>query len=356
MVDFEAPYAMDGTRIPAEGLRRQLQREAGTGSGVVRPGDLRISQLDVPGTGVKIAAGDDLIQSRESGRGRETYGIPLLTAQNYMGDGGQGIPGTGSTATRRDMIIHEILDPIFAKTYTPRDQWPEGATSKLSVVPGVPATAKTVAEVPALAGVTAYELAAINWPKSTGTITNAMLEDLRRLQSPRTDTAVRSINLTAAGTGDRVPITDTQPYPGGGQTYGKTGGQTWPVEAETSGRLDIAIPDWANYMAYTITWSQLSVLSGNGNAYGNMWLQVGANVDPTVWRGEASSWDIAETAGSHTMMMRVADTNFIPANLRGRTMRFYPRVNLTGGKSAASPRLTWATSFDLTVTFLERAV
>lgn len=76
MVDFGAPYAMDGTIIPGAGLRRQLQRDVGTGSGVVRPGDLKITQMTPPGAGVKIAAGDDLIQSGDPGANRETYGIP----------------------------------------------------------------------------------------------------------------------------------------------------------------------------------------------------------------------------------------------------------------------------------------
>lgn len=184
MVDFGTPYAIDGTTIPAEGLRRQSQRDAGAGSGVARPGDLKVTQMNTPGTGVRIAAGDDIIQCRAPNRDRESYSTPNFTAQDWMGDAGTGIPGTGSSATRRDMIIHEILDPSLPRHYTPQAQWPAGALSKISVVPGVPAAAKSVKDVPALNDVTCYELAAINWPTSTATITNAMIEDLRKVHRP----------------------------------------------------------------------------------------------------------------------------------------------------------------------------
>lgn len=162
MVDFGAPYAMDETMIPAQGLRRQLQREAGEGSGVARAGDLKLVPLTPAGAGFRVTAGDALIQCREPGRDRETYGVPMFVDQDYLGDDGEGLPGRGSGVPgtiRRDMVIMELLDrKDGAVTYTPLGDWPEGVTTKISIVPGVSDTAKTVDDVPALNNVTCYEL------------------------------------------------------------------------------------------------------------------------------------------------------------------------------------------------------
>ena len=106
MVTFDQATYIDGTVNPGAILRRNTQRDAGTGSGVLRPGDLKITQLDTPAAGVKIALGDALIQSRASGAERQTYGVPLSTSQNYLGDAGTGLPGTGSSVPpggRRDL-------------------------------------------------------------------------------------------------------------------------------------------------------------------------------------------------------------------------------------------------------------
>lgn len=227
MVDFGTPYAVDGSVIPGAGLRRQLQRDAGAGSGVCRPGDLKVSALDVPGAGVKIAAGDDIIQCRAPGRDRESYGTPLFTAQDYLGDNGTGIPGTGSSGGRRDMIIHEIVDSSLPRTYTPRAQIPEGVYSKITVVPGVPAGAKRVQDVPALNEVTAVELAAINWPASRSTIEETYVEDLRRLHRPRQQEDI--VHVLVQETANR-DLTSASFVP-------------WPAAA----KAQVEIPDWATH-------------------------------------------------------------------------------------------------------------
>lgn len=350
MVDFGAPYAMDGTTISGLELRRQLQREAGTGSGVARAGDLKITQMDTPGPGVRIAAGDDLIQCRAPGRDRETYGIPLLTSQDYMGDAGTGLPGTGSGTPdpvtgilRRDMIIHEVLDPDLPRHYTPRAEWPAGAVSKLSVVPGVALSAKTVDDVPELNDVTCVELLAINYPPSTATITDAIVEDLRRVQSPKTEIVVKAFNVTGAGT---QFLTSRTAYPSGGQTF--------PIEAETAGDLDVDIPWWATEIKYIATFSQLYAKGGQ-HALGDFWIQVGASADPNNIKLTPARWDVDEQSAGHRLVCRVAHTEPIPENLRGTRKRFYPRMNMHPNSVAGNTHIKadWATSIDMILVFQE---
>lgn len=317
-VEFGALYALDGTTIPGQALRRQLQREAGTGSGVARAGDLKVTPLDTPGPGVKIAAGDDLIQCRMPGRDRETFGVPLFTSQDYLGDGGEGLPGRGSGTPgtiRRDLIIHEILDPTDgAVSYTPPEQWPEGATSKISIVPGVSTTARTVDDVPALNNVTCYALAAIDYPPSTSTIGagQATLVDLRRLHNPKSDRVFRSADLTTLqrinGTGEE--------------------GDAFPAEL-TSLIGQVEIPDGMTHARTAMTIAGVRVPTGAST--GQYWLQIGDNADPDRVIGPPSSFDPDATSEMYREPWIYGATVAIPAAIRGTTKSFImkARVNAT---------------------------
>lgn len=236
MVDFLTPYAVDDSVIPAAGLRRQFQDATKGLSGVIRAADLKVTQLDVPGAGVKIAAGNDAIVCRAPGRERESYGISLPETATYLGDAGTGIPGTGSSGGRRDLIIHEVTDPKLPRTYTPREQIPEGMFSKITVVQGVPAGARSVNDVPALNEVTGVALAAINWPASTATITNAMIEDLRQVVNPNSL---------------RGPMTQFFPEGAlsGGRKIPTTAYSDWPLVAAE--RPLVRVPEWATHLSVT---------------------------------------------------------------------------------------------------------
>lgn len=327
MVNFGQATYIDGTFIPGAELRRNTQRDAGPGSGVIRPGDLKVTQMDVPGAGVKIAVGDALIQSRAPGAERETYGVPLTVAQNYLGDAGTGIPGTGSSVPsggRRDMLFVEVLDPGLPTFYTPQVDWPAGQSLKLSIIQNVGATAQHVEDVPALANVTGESVAIITYPASTATITNAMISDPRRLHSPREKTVVR-----AFGMGETPQkLTNNTAYPGG---------VTWPGEtlAETNFALDI--PEWATQATIIMTVSGVqmnNVETLGGDAAGWFWVQVGINSDPDVRRTEQTRWDADAKAAQHRTVFRTADTITIPAGMRGAVRRFYPRGNVTSERQA----------------------
>lgn len=334
------PYVINGAAHSAALFRRQAQRPATDQVGVSRPGDLKVTQLPAAATGFRIAQGGLSLPSRFPGRGRESYGVENGDAVIDVTD----VPGTGSSA-RRDAVVVELLDP----NYLPITHAEAELTNYMTVhvVQGVAAGAKTIDNIPSFNNRTAYVLAFINWPANTTAITNAMIEDARRTANPILGRVLRAINLSEKGSGYRTPINATSAYP--------AGGETWPQEAVEAGILDIEIPADATHMLYAITWSQLSTFGGFGRAWGGMWLQIGRTDDPDNWKGQLSQWDTVENASS-TMMMRVAETRVIPAELRGKTKRFYPRVNRTEGVADGSPRLTWASSFEVDVTFESRAV
>lgn len=343
MVDFGQATYIDGTVIPGAELRRNTQRDAGEGSGVARPGDLKITQMDTPGAGVKIAVGDALIQSRAPGAGRETYGVPLVTSQNYVGDAGSGLPGTGSSVPvdgyRRDMFFLEVLDPGLPTFYTPQAEWPAGQSVKLSVIQNVGPTARRIEDVPALANVTGLALAAAKYPPSTATVTDAMLEDLREVHSPRSKRVLRAVNLSAV-----QRLSTTAAYP--------TGGTTFPAEF-TGEAGKIRVPLWATRVRVVMTWGSVR-FAGTSTAAGLMWVQMGQNVHPDVRRTNAGSFDA--NPGSRDTWI-VADTIDVPESMRGTDEWFFPRANLEASQSVENqPFINTTSSLVLDVEFFGDAV
>ncbi|UOQ56066.1 hypothetical protein MUN78_10155 [Leucobacter allii] len=331
-VNFMTPYAMDGTVIPGAGLRRQLQQSAGEGSGVIWPGDLRVSELDVPGPGIKIAAGDDIIQSRNPGSLRESYGVSLPTDGTV-----DGIPGTGSGGSgvvRRDMVIHEILDPNAAKHFTDPATLP-GVWSTIAIVQGVPLTATDVDDVPALADVTAYCLATIDYEASTATITNEMITNRRELHRPKSDRVLRTRALSGVESDDLTAT--AQP----GQTWPGLGSNLWGP---------ILIPSWATHVRGLVRWNGVLL---NGDAWGDVWLRIGTG----AVRFESTRFDSVASGGNQRTVIEASGSTAIPEAMRGTEQRFYP-IGLKNSGSAPSSmvRLDKSSSLTLDVEFYQAAV
>lgn len=352
MVNFGVPYAMDGTTIPGVDLRWDSQRKVGVGSGVTDVGDLKVMPLSTPGAGVRVAAGGVLVQCRAAGRGRETYSLSNHTTQNYMGDGGAGIPGTGSGAGRSDMVILEILDSSFAKTFTPKAEWPADQWAKISIVSGVPATATSVEHVPALANVTAYALARIDYPASTATITAAMVKDLRKLQSPKRSEVVYARPRVSTDDGAQANLTATV----------ANGGEYFPGGVGFANEFQVDVPEGATRMVVDASW--LSV-SQTGTPHGRMWMEYGDEYRNHTWPNKQQfefttqhfAFNPANTTDEKVSEWRIMDEVPVPAKLRGKRVTF---VFKAGHNSAFSaPHKTWMGSLGglgCRVTFAQVAV
>ena len=327
MVDFGQATYIDGTVIPGAELRRNTQRDAGDGSGVVRPGDLKITQMDVPGAGVKVAVGDVLVQSRAPGADRETYGLPLVTAQNYLGDAGAGLPGTGSSVPsggRRDLVFVEILDPGLPTSYTPQVDWPAGESAKLSVIQNVPASTRTIADVPALANVTGYELALITYPASTATITNAMITDLRALQSPWSNVFQERVNAPASNA-DMSSATGVQ----------------WPPVG-----VWVNVPPQATHVWLRGEVSGAVAVSAASS--GDLWLKLGSDISTAI-----TPYNEQGAFGSRLSYPLGAEVA-VPDALRGTSGQIWPMAKRNAGTGVL--RSYWGTVLDLDLLWVEEAV
>lgn len=174
------PWFIGGGAQHSPEVARLLAYASTSGAeGIVEPGDLKVSALSVPGGAVNIAPGAALIRNRATGGNQQTY-----VARNPVQDSVQ-IAATGG-AKRSDLIVAQIEDPFMAG-----EPWQDPADPTVGpyvftrVIPNVPAGTTRLQDVPAYGGRSAVVLARVDVPASTGTITAAMITDLRRMALPR---------------------------------------------------------------------------------------------------------------------------------------------------------------------------
>ncbi|MEV8339205.1 hypothetical protein [Leucobacter sp. NPDC077196] len=350
----DPPYATENTDHSARLFRRQFQQSMGEGSGVSRPSDLKVSALNVPGNGFRVAPGGGVAQSRDTATSaRESYG-PVNEEEIVV----TGVPGTGSGQTRRDLVIVEITDPQMQSVSYPEPTdpeftgaWLEGSTfCRITVIPGVASSVRSLDEITTgpFANVTGITLAAINWLPSTSTIGPgasptpglASIEDLREVHSPQEKTVVRAFDISGAAA---QPLTSTGVYPDGA---------TWPLFAEATGEISVEIPAWATQVAWVNTVAGIAV-PGGGVAQGWLWMQMGANADPDVRRSNPIRWDVDASASRHRVTLVTADTLAIPSGMRGKTVKFYPRGNKSAGSNTHTMIADNGTAVAMTLVFRE---
>ena len=176
-----------GAQHSPEVARMMLFAATGGAEGVVLPGDLKVLPLDVPGGAVRAVPGGVLIRNRATGGDSQTYGGRLVTEDVVQ------IAPTGSGAGRSDLVVARIEDPNMAgETWGEPEDPTVGPYIFTRVIPNVPKTTTRVKDVPGYATSTAIEIARVDLPASTGTVTAAMITDLRRVAVPR---SARSLDL-----------------------------------------------------------------------------------------------------------------------------------------------------------------
>ncbi|MFJ2279218.1 hypothetical protein ACIOEZ_34280 [Streptomyces sp. NPDC087866] len=162
------PIATTGATHTAQQFRMMIRDLARNNQGITTGLDLKVTALGTPGAGVQISAGSAVIAGAVS---------PIqghYSAYN-IGPDTVSISAAGGTP-RSDMLVLRVEDPDYEGTRDPAVDpivfW--------EVVPNVGSSATTVPS-----GYSAIPLARIDIPASTGTITNAMIKDLRKVANPR---------------------------------------------------------------------------------------------------------------------------------------------------------------------------
>lgn len=220
------PWFVGGGAEHSPEIARLLAYAAtGGAEGVGAAEDLKVTALAVPGAGVNVAAGAGIILNRAAGMDKQTYIARMVESETV------GISATGSGAGRSDLIVAQIEDPFLAG-----EPWQDPVDPKVGpyiftrVISNVPAGTKKLQDVPQYSGRTAVTLARVDIPASTGTITAAMIKDLRQLPQPRVERKMATVfpnGDRAAGT--KIPTSGS---------YGP-----WPLK--TAERPAVQVPEWA---------------------------------------------------------------------------------------------------------------
>jgi hypothetical protein len=278
------PWFIGGGAQHSPEVARVLSYAAFRGNeGILGPLDLAVKALTVPGGSVTVDPGVVTILSRATGGAYQAYSGRLATQDTLA------IPATGGSA-RSDLIVARVEDPYMAgEPWSDPTDPTTGPYIFTRRIPGVPNTTKDVASLGL--GYSAIALARVDIPASTGTITQAMITDLRKVANPR-----RERDLIAQAWGSTNTLTAS--------SYTE-----WPTGAHWS----IAVPTWATQIKILATWAQILTPSTASNPSGGLLIAFGSLSSSTV------AYDTTSNTGASRSTYVCGDRLAIPWSMRGTT-------------------------------------
>src|SRR5699024_4166434 len=284
------PYLVGGGfEHSAEVMRAMLAASTSGAEGIVNAGDFKVRPLAVPGTSVRVAPGNDLIRNSYGGGQAQT------NACRAGSETAVPIEATGSAGSRTGLIVARIDDPTYQGGACDPLTF---EAARFEVIKGVPASTKTVAGL----GLTypAIALARVKLPASTGTVTSAMITDLRSVALPRVQRHLFTHNLSVEET-DGI-----NPPPG------EEMGEAWPHVF-----WSFPILDWAARVRVRAILGGVRVEERSPNNFGQLFVRFG-----TVENGFSTQygrWDNSMAGGITRQTFMVADDRTVPTSFRGRS-------------------------------------
>lgn len=339
-----------GAEHTPEAARRAVYASTGGAEGVGGVNDLRVRPLSVPGQGVRVAVGSALIRSRYVGGETQTYMGTVISQETVT------ITPTGSGSGRTDLIVMQIEDPFAAgSTTTPPSSGdiPDAPYVHIRVISGVPSNTRRLQDIAAYANRTAITLARVTLPASTGTVTAAMITDLREVSHPRRSEVVFARPRVGADDTAQKYLTATL----------ASGGEIFPGGDGSPNEFQVDVPDWATRMVIDASW--LTINYGNDRRpIGRYWIEFGDEYRNHTWpnkrqyefatqefRFNASRNDVGSTANWLLM-----DEVSVPAKLRGKPMTVGFKAGVENIPGANHTWMDWSGGLGMRITFAERAI
>ena len=320
------PYLVGGGfEHSAEVMRAMLAASTSGAEGIVTPGDFKVQPLAVPGTSVRVAPGNALIRNSYGGGQAQTYACRAGSQTEVP------IAATGSSGWRNDLIVARIDDPTYqGGSFDPATF----EAARFEVISGVPSDQKDVSGL----GLSypAIPLARLNVPPSTGTITAAMITDLRSVALPRLQRHLFTHNLSPEESDYINP------------TVGDEMGEAWP-----NVYWEFSIPTWATRVRVRALLGGVRVEEKSPNNYGNLFVRFGTV--PAGFSTQYGRWDNSMAGGITRQTFMVADDRSVPSSFRGIDSRAYIRATRKNDNNNV-PLLDTFSSISLDLEFYETAV
>lgn len=312
------PWAIgNGAHNQVEGARLSLYAATGGRGGVMSPTDMRVTALPVPGGAVRVHTGGVVIVSGYPGASSQAYAARETSSTDVE------IDATGSSGARTRYLVVRVHDHQYSGEPTPSNVQ-DGPYNAYEWISQDPRTTTLPYPVEGIAKVVQ--------PPNTGTITDAMIEDIRELAQPKTD-VVPFARPRVHEDDDAVENYLTR--------RADDGGEYFPGGSGYANSATFLIPDWATHMMIEADWMSLRVVGGK-NSWGTFWIEYGDEYRPRTWPNSQNYefatqrffWDTVGAGSNYTTNWRLITQSLrVPAKLRGKRVTFVFKA----GVSPASP-------------------
>ena len=326
-----------GAENTVEGARRAQYAATQGARGVILPSDMKVSALPVPGPFVRIASGGCTTPNTYQGGGGQAYSMAEEDHTDFP------VAPTGSAAAAVKYLVARIEDDQYEGEDKPASD-PRNKYEWVSTLNGLPFPY--------------VELARLNQPKNTAAITPAMITDLRQVANPKKDYGYFSRPRIMADDGPQVKLTSR--WKNGNNNYW---GELFPGGDGIPNQGTIFLPEWANYMVITATWTNVSAAGGQ-NAYGRRWIEFGDQYKAHTWPDgrqyefatEQFGFDTSGAGSSYSTDWTISDKVYIPAKLRGKNVTFAFKAGLNDGASTSGITMKALGGLALRADYTQQAV
>jgi hypothetical protein len=323
------PWMIAGAEHSADVARVVSHNAADGNEGIIQPEDLMVKALDTPGNQVRVLPGACNILNRTPGYPSELYTGRLPTED--VVDVGK----TGSDGSRSDLVMARVEDPTLSGSeWDEPDDPASGPYIFTRVYPDVGKSLETVKELGK--AWSAIPLARVDIPKSTATIEQSMITDLRFVANPKQESHLAP-----------RPAVHDDP----GLTLGtkKEKGEWFPNIGDTY----FTIPSWATRMQVEAHWEAINYTENN--AWGEFWIEFGDKTEASVREFATQKWRF--NSMTHTDHWRANwDLYYergVPKKLRGTKTLFVYKARYSENSTSKGVRLDGYSGVAMRVTFMK---
>jgi hypothetical protein len=340
------PWAVGGGAVINEDVARMIPYFMFNKSeGVLGTIDLEVKPLSTPGGSVRISPGGAVILGRGSGQFYEAY-----MAKNNA-DVVVSIAPNNSASSRSDLLVLVAKDPYIAGSpwNVPTDR-ANGPYIEPVVISGVPSTIRTFRSLGN--NWSAVDLARIDIPANTSTITSGMINSLRarvsaapqQVPPPATPPPAPDVNIFIDNPENEfftlIPgPTTSQDFP----TASTNVWRPWPVISE----IVVPIPTWATTMDAQFTLWNTQV---DNNVWGETRIEIGSG---EIYSG-STVYDFNKSTGWERIQIVAGGRMAIPSGLRGKNKRFRINARSLDSVSTGTLKINRGSLIRLEVVFKEQ--